>query len=201
MANPCRIGVFGGTFDPIHNGHLAIARAARAQAALDRVLFVIASNPPHKPDATITSADLRAAMTEAAIANEPAFEISRVELDRPGLSFTVDTLTRLHEGMPDAELFFIVGYDSALDLPRWRRPEEIMRLARLLVAPRPQNRRPLPALLQGRCDLLSMEEWPIASSDIRKGLQMGEDMGALLPEPVLRIIADKELYHADSSGA
>ena len=148
--NPVRIGVFGGTFDPIHAGHLAIARAAREQARLDKVLFVIAAAPPHKPGDSITPAETRVAMTAAAIAGVPGFELSRIELDRPGPSYTADTLNLLHEEMPEAQLFFIVGYDSALDLPKWRRPEEIVGAATLLIAPRPENTRPLPAFLEGR---------------------------------------------------
>ena len=135
MNDPSRIGVFGGTFDPIHTGHLAIAHAALEQACLDKVLFVIAANPPHKHDNAITPASLRAAMTASAIAGIPAFEICSIEIDRPGPSYTADTLMGLHEQYAPAELFFIVGYDSAIDLPHWRNPEKLFNLPNCLWHP------------------------------------------------------------------
>ncbi len=196
-----RIGVFGGTFDPIHKGHLAIARAAREQAELDKVLFVIAANPPHKNGVAVTPAQERVAMTAVAIADEPGFEISRVELDRPGPSYTADTLARLRDALAPAELFFIVGYDSALDMPRWRHPQTVLRLATLLVAPRPDNSSPLPPMIREKCVLLHMEEYPVSSSAIRERMARGEDMSGWLPPAVQEIIDAKGLYRADSKGA
>jgi len=193
---PSRIGVFGGTFDPIHAGHLAIARAAMDQARLDKVLFVIAAAPPHKPGDSITPAEMRVAMTAAAVTGEPGFELSRIELDRPGPSYTADTLNLLHEQMPEARLFFIVGYDSALDLPKWRRPEEIVRAATLLIAPRPESTRPLPPFLEGRHLMLDMPQCPLSSSDIRARLKQGEDLKDALPEGVARIIRENRLYRS-----
>lgn len=198
--NPTRIGVFGGTFDPMHIGHLAIARAARDQAGLDRVLFVIAANPPHKNDA-ITPADIRLEMAEAAIAHEPGLELSRIELDRPGPSYTADTLKRLHAQMPGAGFYFILGYDSALDLPKWRDPEAILAQATLLVAPRPDRRTPLPPMLAGHCQLLRMNDYKISSSEIREQLKQGRNMDNWLPAPVAALIREKGLYHADSQNA
>jgi nicotinate-nucleotide adenylyltransferase len=193
--NPLRIGVFGGTFDPIHRGHLAIAQAARDQAGLDKVLFVIAAHPPHKRDAGITPVELRVAMTEAAIAGEKGFEVCRIEVDRSGPSYTSETLQRLRRQHPEAELFFIVGYDSALDLPKWRNPEEILRHATLLVAPRPDNSLALPSMLQGRFRMLAMSEYNIASSDIRARLQRNGSMKEFLPEAVIALSREKGLYH------
>jgi nicotinate-nucleotide adenylyltransferase len=194
--DPSRIGVFGGTFDPIHTGHLAIARAALEQACLDKVLFVIAANPPHKHDNAITAAPLRVAMTASAIADNPEFEICSIELERPGPSYTADTLKRLHEMYAPAELFFIAGYDSAIDLPRWRSPEKILQLARLLVAPRPQNTAPLPKLVRDHCSVLQMEDYPVSSSEIRTRMEHGEDMAAWLPVPTVAFIREKGLYRA-----
>jgi nicotinate-nucleotide adenylyltransferase len=184
----------------MHIGHLAIARAARDQAHLDRVLFVIAANPPHKQD-TATPASMRLAMAEAAIADDPDFELSRLELERPGPSYTADTLARLKTLYPEAALFFIAGYDSALDLPHWRKPESLLEQASLLVAPRPENSRPLPAMLEGRCRLLRMDDCPISSSEIRARIGQGENMDVWLPPPVAAMIRDKGLYHADSQNA
>jgi len=193
--NTLRIGVFGGTFDPIHLGHLAIARAAKAQAHLDNILFVVAAAPPHKPEAVLASADMRAAMITAALKGESGFELSRIELDRPGPSYTVDTLRALKEATPGAALFFIVGYDSALDLPKWHAPREILRLASLLIAPRPRsNTRPLPPMLEGNCEMLAMREYPFASSEIRARLQRGESAEDALPPAVGRFIQQHRLY-------
>lgn len=194
VSRPARIGVFGGTFDPIHEGHLAIAHAAMTQARLDKVLFVIAAAPPHKPGGTITPAETRVAMAAAAIENRPGFELSRIELDRPGPSYTADTLGLLQESMPEAELFFIVGYDSALDLPKWRKPGEIVRLATLLIAPRPENTRSLPPLLEGRYIILNMPQCPLSSSEIRARLKQGEPLNDALPAGVARIIREQRLY-------
>ena len=194
--NPARIGVFGGTFDPLHLGHLAIARTAWEQARLDKVLFVLAANPPHKPEQSITSAEDRVAMAAAALEEEPGFELSRIELDREGLSYTADTLKQLQDAMPGAQLFFIVGYDSALDLPKWRSPADILKRARLLIAPRPQNSHSLSPLLDGHYDMLAMPESPLSSSDIRARLQRGEMPANALPRGVARIIREKGLYQS-----
>lgn len=189
-----RIGVFGGTFDPIHLGHLAIARAARDQARLDKVLFVLAGCPPHKSSEAITPAPLRAAMVKEALRDESQFELSLVELERPGPSFTADTLRLLQKQLPEATLFLIVGYDSAIDIPKWRSPEEILKYARLLIAPRPDHHEPLPPLLQGRSELLTIPECPLSSSEIRTQLQSGENLESALPKPVLQFIQKHRLY-------
>jgi len=189
-----RTGVFGGTFDPIHNGHLAIARAAKEEAALDRVLFVVAANPPHKKDNRLTAAPAPGADDRAAIAEERGFQISLIEIERRGYSFTVDTLKSLGEEDPGGELFFILGYDSALDLPHWRDARLILDLATLLVAPRPFCADPLPALLRDRAILLKTEPWDISSSDIRSRIRKNEQTDHLLPPSVLDIIRKKRLY-------
>lgn len=198
MSNSGRIGVFGGTFDPIHTGHLAIANAAREQVRLDKVLFVIAANPPHKDDSEITPAPVRVAMVERAIADDPNFEVCQVELERPGPSYTADTLERLHKMYSPSQLYFIIGYDSAIDFPHWRNPNEILRLAKLLVAPRPDNREPLPDLVANHCTVLAMEEYPVSSSEIRSRMEQGEDMTKWLSAATASFIAEKGLYRAHS---
>ncbi|MCK5861338.1 MAG: nicotinate-nucleotide adenylyltransferase [Candidatus Hydrogenedentes bacterium] len=193
-----RIGVFGGTFDPIHTGHIAIAKAALEQAHLDRILFVIASNPPHKYENRITSASLRAAMTADSIEGIAEFEASHIEIDHPGPSYTADTLKRLHKLFTPSQLFFIVGYDSALDLPHWHEPNDILQLAKLLVAPRPENKAPLAQNIVDNCMMLHMDEYPISSSEIRERMERGENMENWLPEAAVRFITSKGLYRANN---
>src|SRR5262245_10708221 len=129
-----RVGVFGGTFDPVHVGHLAIANAALEELALDRLLFVPAHRSPLKQGDPIASARDRVAMLEASIAGEPRFRVSRVELDREGPSYTVDTLEQLGG---EGDLFLVVGSDAYADLARWKDPDRIRALATIVVAARP----------------------------------------------------------------
>ncbi|RMG01614.1 MAG: nicotinate (nicotinamide) nucleotide adenylyltransferase [Planctomycetota bacterium] len=124
-----RLGIFGGSFDPVHYGHLLLAETCREQLSLDRVLFVPAGRPPHKPAESLSPAQDRAAMLELAIGGNPHFEICRFELDRDEVSYTVDTLRRLREEYPDAGLFLLLGTDMFHDLPNWRCAAEIVQLA------------------------------------------------------------------------
>jgi nicotinate-nucleotide adenylyltransferase len=191
-----RTGVFGGTFDPVHKGHLNIANAALDQAALDRILFVVAAKPPHKRNNQLTETALRVQMVEAAIADHPAFQVSLVEIERQGYSFTADTLKILKEEDPEGELFFIIGSDSARDLPNWREPQRILDQAALLVAPRPDCPETLPAMLQSRASLLKLEPWDISSSVIRKRIQQGKEIQDMLPQAVWDIIRRERLYQS-----
>ena len=200
MASPPNIGVFGGTFDPVHAVHLRVARAARDTAGLDRVLFMVANVPPHKSGEVAASAEDRLEMVAAAVADEPGFEASRLEMDRPGPSYTADTLRSLHARRPDARLFLILGYDSALDLPKWREPGVILDLAELLVVCRPNCGRPLPPVLQNRATLLPFEEDALSSTEIRERLAAGGDVSGLVPPGALRVIREKGLYHARGQG-
>ena len=129
-----RVGIFGGTFDPIHVGHLAIARAALEAVPLDRVIFVLAKRSPLKGRAPVASEEDRLAMLTRCIADEPSFSVSRIELEREGPSYTVDTLETLAS---EGDLFFIVGSDALAEFPRWRSPERVAELATILVADRP----------------------------------------------------------------
>ena len=131
-----RIGVFGGSFDPVHLGHLLLAECCWRQAALDRVLFVPAAQQPHKPQAPRGGDADRVAMLRLAIAGRPEFDVSTIEIDRGGVSYTVDTLRALRAAEPDAELFFLMGADSLADLPQWREPAAICELATPLVVRR-----------------------------------------------------------------
>jgi len=200
VASPPNIGVFGGTFDPVHAVHLRIARAARDAAGLDRVLFMVANVPPHKSGEVAACAEDRLAMVAAAVAGERGFEASRLEMDRPGPSYTADTLRALRAEQPDARLFLILGYDSALDLPKWREPGVILDLAELLVVCRPNCGRPLPPVLQNRATLLPFEEDALSSTEIRERLAAGGDVSGLVPPGALRVIREKGLYHARGQG-
>lgn len=190
-----RLGVFGGTFDPIHRAHLDMARAALAQADLDRVLFVVSARPPHKRARGCESPEHRYAMVAAALAGEPRLEASRIELDREGTSYTAETLRQLRKDYPDAELFLIVGADSLADLPKWREPEAILRLARVLAVPR-AGEWPVPPELEGRYTLLEFPATPVSSTDVRRRLAEGEAPDDLVPPAVKRYIQEKDLYRA-----
>ncbi len=190
-----RRGVFGGTFDPIHVGHLAIAEAARASAALDEVLFVPAKRNPLKEAAPSVAAGDRYEMVRRALALLPGFRASRLELDRDGASYTVDTLRLLaREG---DELFLIVGADAVADLARWRDAAEILRLATLLVARRPGAAEPdLGAIRQlgGRARLLESPLVDLSARQLRAYARAGGTLRYLVPEPAWRYALERGLY-------
>lgn len=124
-----RIGLFGGSFDPVHYGHLLLAECCREQLSLDQVWFMPAAVPPHKRDRALTDGAKRVDMLRLATGGEPAFVVSTMELDRGGVSYTVETLAAMHEQMPESEIFLLLGSDSLVDLPTWREPERICELA------------------------------------------------------------------------
>lgn len=194
--SPKRIGVYGGTFDPIHSTHLEIARAAARHAKLDTVLFVVAAVPPHKRNGVSASPEDRLALVEAALHDEPAMEASRIEMDRNGPSYTADTLIALEKQYPQAAFYLILGSDSLTDLPRWRRPEEILSRARLLVAQRPGAATDAPASLEGKYDVLPITPKDTSSQIIRQMLAAGEDISTLVPQRANDLILEKELYGA-----
>jgi nicotinate-nucleotide adenylyltransferase len=196
-----RIGVLGGTFDPIHNGHLALAGAARQQLALDRVIYVPAGVPWRKAGRRITPAQHRLEMVRLAVAGDPAAEVSTIELDREGPSYTAETLDALARKHSGAELYFIIGEDALADLPNWRRPDEIIRLAELAVARRPgrasggdERWRAIPGIDE-RIAWLDMEPVTISASDIRKRMAAGEPVDGMLPPAVEAYIRKHGLYH------
>ncbi len=195
-----RLGIYGGTFDPIHIGHLIIAAQIQASLNLDRIVFVPAGVPPHKDPALITPASDRLAMLRLAIPGNPAFTVDTLELDREGRSFTADTLATFREREPDAERWFIIGGDSLADFHTWRSPDTIVSLARLAVARRPgwdidigsANRR-VPATT-GRIDVVDTPLIDIASNEIRARVRAGRPVRYLIPDSVRDYIADHGLY-------
>lgn len=193
-----RIGVFGGTFDPIHKTHLDIGRAAVKQASLDRLLFVVAADPPHKRHATFATPEDRYALVEAALAEEPDMAASRVELDRPGPSYTADTLLLLKSQHPDATFFLVVGMDALIDLPRWRSPSRILSLAHLLVVPRP-GQWDIPASVEGHYELLDFLRTEVSSTEVRRRIAAGEPLDDLLPPAVARLIEERGIYRSGAA--
>ncbi|HEX9016925.1 MAG TPA: nicotinate-nucleotide adenylyltransferase [Chloroflexota bacterium] len=197
-----RIGVFGGTFDPIHIGHLIAAEEARHTLRLERVLFAPASQPPHKEMEGVTPVRHRVRMVELALEGNPAFELSMVDLDRPGPSYTVETLRLLHRDLgPGTEIFFIVGMDSLAELRSWRDPEQVIALCRLAVL----NRPPYPDVdtaelergLPGISDRIVMVRMPgvnVASSDLRERVSSGLPIKYQVPAAVERYILENRLY-------
>jgi nicotinate-nucleotide adenylyltransferase len=200
-----RLGIFGGTFDPIHVAHLILAEQCREQGRLDEVRFVVAARPPHKPQPATPFAQ-RVEMLALAISGQPAFRVDDVERDRPGPSYTADTLEELHRREPGAELVLIVGSDSLHDFPLWYHPERIVQLAELLVVARPDSpvlsaeelraklhMEPAAAL---RMQIVEVPLLAIASRDLRKRLREGRSVRYLIPRAVEAYIADKAVYRA-----
>jgi nicotinate-nucleotide adenylyltransferase len=197
------LGILGGTFDPIHHGHLAIAEDAREALGLERVLLIPAATPPHKPGRPVTPAADRLAMLELAIAGNPAFVVSRVELDRGGRSYTVDTLEALHaeRGTGAAEPWFILSAEALAEFSTWRRPDRILELCRLAVVPR-SGHEPLDvawvtANLPGRASrvrFLPGPLLPISGSVVRRRAAAGRSVRYLVPDAVARYIAEHRLY-------
>ena len=194
LSQPRRIGVFGGTFDPIHNAHIEIARAALTAGDLDVVLFMVAARPPHKTGETYATPMQRLAMVRAAVANEPEMEASAIELDREGPSYTFETLGVLHAEYPEAELFLILGYDSLVDLSGWREPDKILERARLLVVARPGRKQDVPEELNGQYEIVPFDETDLSSTEIRSRIAQGVSADDAIPRPVLDVIHKEGLY-------
>jgi nicotinate-nucleotide adenylyltransferase len=195
-----RLGVFGGTFDPPHLGHLVLAETAREQLGLDCVLWVVAGQSPFKVhDAPSPAAD-RLALVEAAVASHPAFAASRVDLDRPGPHYSVDTVDLIARQNPGAALHFILGEDSLRDLPRWRAPGELIARCRLAAFQRPGIETDTAALealipgLQSRLDWIHAPQIEIAASDLRRRAREGRSLRYLVPDEVRELIERLDLY-------
>ena len=207
-----RIGILGGTFDPIHNGHLQLARAALAGLQLSKVIFIPAAQPPHKGRPDLLSFEQRQAMVELALAAEPRFELSCLEAQRQGPSYSVDTLRALRQrlGAP-VQLFFLLGLDAFAELASWKEYERLPQLANLVVVHRFGSARAVAEtvlqifpqahcegggwqLAEGTLSELAMPPCPVSSTEIRKRLAQGDDVAALLPGPVLAYIREKGLY-------
>ncbi len=194
-----RLGVLGGTFDPVHIGHLAAAVNARRALRLDRVLLVVANHPWQKSGRALTPAEDRLAMVEAAVAGRDGLEASRIEIDRGGDTYTADTLEQLHHDDPDRQLFLIVGTDVAAELETWKRPDTVARLATLAVVGRGGVPHPgAPPGPQWRVERVDMPLLEISSSDLRERHRQGRPLDFLVPDPVINLIRQRGLYAGDT---
>jgi nicotinate-nucleotide adenylyltransferase len=195
-----RLGILGGTFDPPHIAHLVMADQARDQLKLERVLFVPAGQPPHKLDRSVSPVEVRVAMTELAIAGHPAFELARVDVDRPGPHYTADMLALIHRAHPGDELYLLIGSDSLRDLLSWYEPVRVVAQARLAVMRRPNAEPDLLALkaalpgMGGRVDWVDAPWLDISSSDIQRRVRAGLSIRYLVPKAVASLIAEQGLY-------
>lgn len=197
-----RIGIYGGTFDPVHLGHLLLAETCREQCHLDRVIFIPAGIPPHKQGRELTAGPLRAEMLEFAVAGQPEFSVDRSEIRRGGPSFTVETLRTLRLEHPGDELFFLMGADSLAEFSLWKEPREIATLASLIVVNRgtqaPPELEPLVPLLGadaiGRIQRVTMPGIDISASDLRRRAQAGLSLRYRLPRAVERFIIERKVY-------
>lgn len=191
-----RLGIFGGTFDPVHVGHLVAAVNARATLDLDRVILVVANVPWQKvAERTISPAEDRLALVEAAVGDVPGLEAGRQEIDRGGESYTADTLAELAAADPSADLHLIVGWDVAGQLSTWERVEEVRSLATLVVVNRPGARPPAGLRAAGwRVAEVTVPNLEISSSDLRARAARGRPLDYLVPEAAVRVIRSRSLY-------
>ncbi len=198
-----RLGIFGGTFDPVHYGHLLAAEQCREQCRLDEVWFVPAAIPPHKTGVGISPGKARAEMLELAVAGLPQFRVSRMELERDGPSYTVDTLTTLRDEDPTRELLLILGADSLADFATWREPRRIAELATLLAVNRGRVTPDVAAAaqelgqeFQTRVQFVEMPAVDLASTDIRRRVREGLSIQFMTPRPVDLYLRQHNLYGA-----
>jgi nicotinate-nucleotide adenylyltransferase len=186
-----RLALFGGTFDPIHNGHLAMAREAAGRCALDRVLFIPAGRPPHKVAGPHAPYADRLRMVELACADDPRFEASRLE-EGEQKSYTIETLEKLRPALePSDKLFFLIGADAFAEIETWRRWQEVIRSVEFIVVSRPGCRYEVPG--EARVHRMDDLELPASSSDIRRKIAAG-DFGLDVPPAVLKYIEERGLY-------
>ena len=201
MTEKPSIGIMGGTFDPIHYGHLALAEEAHYRFGLKRVLFVPCKQPPHKKDYQITDPEQRFEMTRLAIQDNPKFEVSRVELDRPGYSYTIDTVSALRQANPQVgSYYFITGADAILEILTWKEPHRLADLCQLVAASRPgydlsafQER--VGEDLARRIHVLCVPGVDISSTDLRRRVSQGAPIRYLIPDSARAYIETRGLYH------
>jgi len=212
-----RVGILGGTFDPVHNGHLAVAEAVRQALTLSSILFVPAFLPPHKPTYTISAFEHRAAMLELAVAGRPGFQLSRLEAEREGKSYSIDTLRALHHSLgKEAQLFFIIGMDAFADVFTWKAQSELLDHASFVVVGRPDHclqscEQTVAANFPGYVFVEAVGSWQgelgkgaihpvamppvnISSTEIREAVRRGESILHLVPATVAAYIEAHGLY-------
>lgn len=190
-----RIGIMGGTFDPIHNGHLVAASEVAWVYDLDEVIFVPTGRPVFKLDKRVTNAEDRYLMTVIATASNPKFTVSRVDIDRPGVTYTIDTLRDIRRQHPQAELFFITGADAVTEIMQWKDAESMWSLAHFVAVTRPgYSSQEGVRLAEGRVDTLEIPALAISSTDVRRRAQRHEPVWYLVPDGVVQYIGKHGLY-------
>jgi nicotinate-nucleotide adenylyltransferase len=195
-----RLGIYGGSFDPVHNGHLSLARACQQQAGLDEVWFMPTAVQPLKQQGPHATDAQRLEMLRLATYAEPNWRVSSLEIDRGGMSYTIDTLRQLDEELPDAVLFFLMGADALNDISHWREPREIFALAAPLVVRRAGEPEPDLAALRKLCAankqprLIEILAVDVSSTEIRRRAPAGEPLDAMVPPGVAAYIAAHQLY-------
>jgi nicotinate-nucleotide adenylyltransferase len=200
QAAAVRVGLLGGTFDPPHYGHLILAEVAREELNLGQVFFLPNGQPPHKAAPEVTPAAHRYVMTELACASHPRFFVSRAEMERSGPSYTLDTVRTFQQELgPAAQLFFLVGMDSVLEMPTWHEPERLLEEAQVIAAPRPGSEvasleKAIGAEWAAKIGLLEMPLVGISATDLRQRVREGRSLRYLTPEPVIAYIAKHGLY-------
>lgn len=204
-----RLGILGGTFDPVHYGHLLMAEICRQELQLDQVRLIPAGNPPHKPETPISEGTQRATMLTLAVAGCPEFVVDRRELLRQGPSWTVLTLSELRKEYPTAELYFLMGADSLRDIPTWREPERIAELATLVACNRPGL--PLPTVAQARewtsdtiasrVHFVQIPGIDLSATQLRERVRRGLGLRFMTPRAVAAYIEQHALYRSANSGS
>jgi nicotinate-nucleotide adenylyltransferase len=195
-----RVGVMGGTFDPIHHGHLVAASEVQAWFDLDEVVFVPTGDPWQKSERQVTPAEHRYLMTVIATASNPRFNVSRVDIDRAGPTYTIDTLKDLQALMPDASLYFITGADALADIFTWRAADDLFELAQFVGCTRPGHEMDPQTLAAIPSDKVTMVEIPalaISSTECRARTRRGEPVWYLVPDGVVQYIAKHHIYPSD----
>lgn len=193
-----RVGVMGGTFDPIHHGHLVAASEVAHHFELDEVVFVPTGRPYQKSERVVSAAEDRYLMTVIATASNPRFSVSRVDVDRPGPTFTIDTLRDIAEIYgPDAELYFITGADALGAILGWQDADELFELAHFVGCTRPGHQLHDPGLPEGKVTLLEIPALAISSSECRQRVAAGEPIWYLVPDGIVQYINKRGLYRAD----
>jgi nicotinate-nucleotide adenylyltransferase len=187
-----RLGVMGGTFDPIHNGHLVAASEVAAALKLDQVVFVPTGEPEKKPE--VTGGEHRYLMTVIATAANPRFLVSRVDIDRDKPTYTVDTLTDLKNSYPDAELFFITGSDAIAQILAWKEVQRLWDLAHFVAVSRPGHALQIPDVPEGAVTVVEVPALSISSTDCRNRVSNGEPIWYLVPDGVVQYIGKHGLY-------
>lgn len=197
-----RLGLFGGTFDPVHWGHLLLAERCREACELDEVWLIPTGNPPHKSQTGISPAKARVEMLQMALAGLREYSVNQMEVKRQGTTYTYETLEQLTKDQPERELFFLIGADSLFDLPKWKKPERIAELATIVAVNRGGESEPdlseLPAEIAAKVKLVTMPDMAISSSEIRERVRNSESIRFMLPRAVETYIQHHQLYVAET---